>query len=483
MMREASELSADQVILDGYGWDDLERSTFNGYRRRFQTAHPDSPHNSLDDEAFLVAIGGFRRDRATGQRGFTVAGLLMFGTVEAIRSWRGRHLIDYRVLARGMSLEDNGDWADRLAWEGNLLGAFEALSRRLVEDLPVPFVISDGVRSDSGEEQIAIREALVNLLLHADYREQDASLIVRSSVGFLFRNPGNSRIADLDPAAGDRSDPRNPELVRMFRLIGLAEEAGTGVPRIVRAWRRLGYEAPQFDLGGERYEFAARLRLTHLLSAEDRAWLAALDGPLPQEEQIALVIARHEGAVDNARLRQVTAQHPVDVTRVLGGLRDSGFLQMIGGGRGARYRLDPSLLAIVPVKSVDIESTGGNWRGRTKPVEASTADSVESTAGFEHDTLDLPPTLVDDPIWPQLESIAMPVSSVDYIDAARRNEVVVRLCQVRALSLLELSWLLGRNKAYVRSILSELVRGQRLEYVYPDRPRHPQQRYKAAGRR
>src|SRR5215213_4089676 len=90
MMREAADLAADQVILDGYTWDDLDRSGFAGYRRRFQTLHAASPHNAQDDPAFLAVIGGFRRDHETGRSGITVAGLLMFGAEAAIRSWRGR---------------------------------------------------------------------------------------------------------------------------------------------------------------------------------------------------------------------------------------------------------------------------------------------------------------------------------------------------------------------------------------------------------
>lgn len=58
MMREAADLAADQVILDGYSWDDLDRRSFAGYRRRFQTLHPESPHNPLDDQQFLAVIGG-----------------------------------------------------------------------------------------------------------------------------------------------------------------------------------------------------------------------------------------------------------------------------------------------------------------------------------------------------------------------------------------------------------------------------------------
>jgi hypothetical protein len=62
---------------------------------------------------------------------------------------------------------------------------------------------------------------------NGDCAESQASLIVQSLDGYLLRNPGSSRISEADLLTGDRSDPRNPVLVRMFRLIGLAAEAST----------------------------------------------------------------------------------------------------------------------------------------------------------------------------------------------------------------------------------------------------------------
>jgi hypothetical protein len=108
-------------------------------------------------------------------------------------------------------------------------------------------------------------------------------------------------------------------------------------------------------------------------------------------------------------------------------------------------------------------STSGSDRPSTADGEPPAADDVGS--------------LVDDPVWGTLNDIAQPVASVDYVDARLRDDVIVRLCRVRPLSILELMWLLRRNKAYLRTVLKALVDAGRLAYFYPDRPRHPQQRY------
>jgi ATP-dependent DNA helicase RecG len=332
MIREASGATADSAIVAEFSLDDLDRDALTSYRNRFQTRDPASPWNGYDDARFLKALGGMARDRANGVEGITVAGLLMFGRPETIREWRGRHLIDYRRLPGPTDVQER--WVERIAWEGNLFGAFFAIYPRLIADQPIPFQLVDGVRTEHGPLHDALREALVNLLVHADYTESDASLILRSADGFLFRNPGSSRVPEDDMLIGNRSDPRNPSLALMFRKIGLAEEAGTGIPKIIQVWREMGFQLPGIQPGSDRYEFTIELRYAHLLSDEDRRWLQSLGSQWSEAEQISLVMARHEGWVDNLRLRSLTGLHSADATSVLTGLRERGLLQQQGGGRG-----------------------------------------------------------------------------------------------------------------------------------------------------
>lgn len=488
MIREARDSGIDSTILPRFGLDDLDEEALRRYRQRAQTHDPAAPRNGYDDRRFLESIGAFRTDREAGAAGLTVAGLVLLGRAESIIEWRTRHLIDFRVLP-----DDASDrrWLDRQAWEGGIFAAFERIYPKLIEGLPAPFDLEGPFRVGEGPHCEALREALVNLLVHADYSEPDASLIKRTPAGYFFRNPGDSRVLETDLLAGDRSDPRNPILVRMFRLIGLADEAGTGMPKIVRVWRSLGFQLPEIESGTERYEFALTLRHAHFLSEDDRIWLQSLGDNWSEAEQLALCIARHQGEVDNLSVRRLTGQHMADVTRILGGLRDRGLLQMIGVKRGARYQLAPTTVVDGPDLGADRPEGSSQPEGLVQQEPAFSDDFLPSSEVFAPISDDLLARSevsrlqtrgsgpIPEDLWQELREISARAREHRYIRADLRDDLIVRLCARVPLSLRELATLLGRSEVSLRDSLRSLIASGRLAYRYPDRPTHRRQQYVA----
>lgn len=118
------------------------------------------------------------------------------------------------------------------AWSGNLYDFFRRVIRKLTEDLKVPFVLQGGERVDDTPAHQALREALVNTLIHADYTGRASVLVVKQPSGLVFRNPGMMRVPVMQALAGGASDCRNRTLHQMFLFINLGELAGSGLPKI-----------------------------------------------------------------------------------------------------------------------------------------------------------------------------------------------------------------------------------------------------------
>ena len=90
----------------------------------------------------------------------------------------------------------------------------------------------------------ALREALANSLINADYHTGGKVYIKAEKGGILFSNSGGFRI-DLERALqGGVSDPRNALIKSIFKAIGVGKSVGGGIPNIYSAWEREGYAPP-----------------------------------------------------------------------------------------------------------------------------------------------------------------------------------------------------------------------------------------------
>jgi predicted HTH transcriptional regulator len=240
---------AARRILEGLGLDDLDRDSLRAYRNAFAVHRPGHPWVELDDLAFLRMLGGWREDKTLGRAGLTAAGLLMFGRWPALPDAFPLYFVDYQEQSG--KPDSPTRWLDRVvpdgSWSGNLYDFFRRVIQRLTADLKVPFVLRDGARIDDTPVHQAVREALVNCLIHADYTDRASVLVVKSPAGFSFRNPGMMRLPVAQALHGGASDCRNRTLHQMFLLINLGERAGSGLPKIRSGWEQQGHGLRLFD--------------------------------------------------------------------------------------------------------------------------------------------------------------------------------------------------------------------------------------------
>ena len=170
MMAEQLEDTRDAALLANSTLDDLSAESLQAYRNRFASLKPDHPFNASDDRQFLKQLGAWATERATGSEGLTLAGLLMFGKHEAISEFCPLYFVDYREIPMSLS---KTEWTDRITpdgtWSGNLFDFYTKTIQRLTQDLKIPFQLQGVDRADDTPMHKAIRESLVNALVHADY--------------------------------------------------------------------------------------------------------------------------------------------------------------------------------------------------------------------------------------------------------------------------------------------------------------------------
>ena len=347
MIAEKTSDTLDAAICNHYSLDDIDAGTLTAYRQMFSNRTPVHPFNEMNDLEFLRNLGGWRENRENGEKGLTYAGLLMFGKLRSILDVFPKYIVDYREYGRMISEEER--WEDRLttdfSWPGNLFSFCRAVLPRLYQSLKVPFKIANGVRVDESPVHIALREALVNTLIHADYGEGGTILVVKRPDLFGFRNPGTLRIPKEDAIRGGtmNSDCRNRNLQKMFQMIGYADQAGSGFPKIYSGWASQDWKKPEFREDFTYRQTYLALRMTSLLPDDAIADATALFGErflrLPQLGRLAIVTAIAEEEVTHSRLMELSTDHQADISTALRDLVQANMLYSEGYGRGTIYHI------------------------------------------------------------------------------------------------------------------------------------------------
>lgn len=434
---------------------------------------------------FLRQLGAWRLDRNTNEEGLTLAGLLMFGKLDRILEVRPYYLLDYQERETGSS---SASWIDRVTidhtWSGNLYDFFRKVYPKLVADLKIPFQLapaSGARRIDETPVHVALREALVNTLIHADFSSSVGILIHKRPDLFGFRNPGGMRVP-LDVALyGGNSDCRNRSLQKMFQLIGKAEQSGQGIPKILHGWEQFHKRTP---LLRERQQAVHDLTILTL----------PLESLLPQEamdalqgmfvlfaptwtatERIAMVVAYNEGAVTNQRLHECCPnEHPRNLTSVLGGLVNSGCLIQEGSGRWTSYYIKGRRPSEGTIFGNTVESdsspTASSHIARNDVVmKDANALMRDANALMKNASADYPEGILELAKRIRLTQRALP---------ATIDQAIIALCSIRAHTREELAELLGRTPGNLSTrYLSRLIRSRQIRYTIPNTPRHPQQAY------
>ena len=136
-------------------------------------------------------------------------------------------------------------------WSGNVCDFYFRVYNKIIKDIKVPFKMVGGERIDDTPVHKALREALANCLINADYHGLRGVVIRKKPDKLVLANPGYVRTGKKQMRLGGESDPRNKALMKMFNLINIGERAGSGVPNIFNVWADEGWEDPVIE---ERFD-------------------------------------------------------------------------------------------------------------------------------------------------------------------------------------------------------------------------------------
>ena len=493
MFADADPGEPDSRVVEGFGLEDLHEETIARYRSLLSARRHGHPFLLDEGIPFLRQIRAWGRDRERNTEGPTLAGLLVFGREQSILDRLPGFHLDFRELP---DVGLPGRWRDRVypdgTWNANILEFYLRVQAKLHDQLPLPFSLSPNLlRRDETPVHEALREALVNSLIHADYTTGHGIRIFRTPGSFTFINPGTLLLSLSQIRQGGTSACRNRTVQSILTLIGIGERAGSGVPTILAAWRQQHWRTPILREDSEREETTLSLAMASLLPDEVVTALRQRFGShieaLDEAQRTVLALASTEGAVDHGRLSDAIDLSSRELTVLLQGLLRRKFLERVGHGRGCAYRLPNSVLPIDDAEAGEalFEQNPGNsehYPGNSEHFkgssERSKEDSEHSHEHSEHST-----ALTEQLDLSELKALpsVYAVRNSGRASAKLVAEAILDACHGRYLSLLVLAEILDRRPDTLRThYLRQLLDDRRLEMRHPGAPNHPSQAYRAS---
>ena len=442
--RESTQYKTESRILRNYTWDDIDMASFRQYRTMFANRTPSHPWTALEDLELMRKLGGYRKDRKTGAEGFTLAGLLMFGKTESITDpeCAPDFMLDYREIPSDTSITR---WIDRIypdgTWEANLFQFYRLVLPKLQAFMPKPFILKGDERQDETPVHEALREALINSLVHTLYGGSTRTVILKLPTAIIMTNPGFLLVSLNQYYEGGISECRNPSLQKMFGLIGKSDKAGSGVDKILKGWRSAKWRRPYIEERSLPDKVELYLPMESLISEENLRALHEKFGDsvykLDYNRLSILSSAYLEEYVTNNSLRNQIELHPADITKLLRELVKENFLLPSGFGRGTMYYLSQDIQLSTNVPSSDVPSSD---------VPSSDVPSSD-------------------------------VPSSKFISPEEEIMVLEYCCQWRNAS--EIAHQIGRSRQHTQKrIIKKLLAKDMLIMEFPDAPTSPKQRYK-----
>ena len=468
--------TVDGDVIPNTGISDLDAETIQLFREEMNSTRANHAWGLLDNESLLTKLGAYRTDRQTGKKGLTLAGLLMFGRTETIMELHPNYRLDFYEFDGSEQFNTEQRWADRLTvdgtWEANLYQFFRLVWPRLTADFKRPFrLVSSMKRVDDSTAHEAVREALANALIHNDYILDGGIQIYKRPDGMTLVNKGTLLMSEKELFAGGNSRCRNKNLQKMFKVAGLVDEAGTGVDKITRGWFEHYLSMPEVSENKDAVTITWSLPYAAMLSKRDMVVQCAYMGSevynrLSVLEKVVLLMIPRDGYVSNADLRKFLPRlHAADLGRILGKLRDAGYLDSKGRSSAMRYTLPAPLIAMMKDASNQESSVlnGGKSSvlngGKSSVLNGAEATAIDDERSGDDISMLEKKFMLSDDLRHDLKTYRKKQRHT----RAETDVMVLRLCRGRYLSIAQLSVLMNLGIAALRrDCISSLVRHGKL---------------------
>lgn len=276
--------------------DDLRMDLMPRVRRLIENKNAQHEWLKMSDHEIMISAGLYEKNLVTGEKGYNLAAIMLFGKDEVIRSCVSGYVTDaiYRV-------ENVDRYDDRLQVNTNLIESYDKLMEFVAKHTSDKFCLIDNV-STSIRDVIA-REVVSNILVHRDFSSAyPAKLIIekdwlRTENWCRPRRQGNILCDEFTPY------PKNPLIANFFTAIGRSDTIGSGVKNLYKY-------TPIYSGGGNPELYEADVFRISIPLTKEAVKQVEMETELTEREQMiyAMISENQKISVDDIAAK-------LDVTR------------------------------------------------------------------------------------------------------------------------------------------------------------------------
>jgi len=335
-----SDTTTDSELLSGFDLDDLDLVSLQNYKVFLSQQSQEDEYLTKNFSEFLKMIGLMQRNRALKDKKWqlTKAALLLFGKYNSIIEVFPKFFLDFIVKRNSSDV----DYLDRIYTSNeahhpqNIYSFFEQTFQKIQSQLDNKFELDGINRKDNGEVLLAaVREGLVNCLIHADYSAESQIKISLFKDFIEFSNPGEMRVTKDRYILGGESEARNPKIFAIFTRAKLGERTGSGGHRIYQTADKLKLRAPEITTTAYTTELSIWLipLSESVLEGIPSAWQSTY------KRMSSLLIASYANLKD-------LYKNSYEGHKILNEMVEAGLLEKSGKNKGTKYSLAQSDPAI-----------------------------------------------------------------------------------------------------------------------------------------
>lgn len=237
------------------------------------------------------------------------------------------------IKAATFSGIDKSQFQDRREFGGSLFSQMEDMYAYLDLRNRTKATFDGLYRHDARDyPEEALREALLNSLVHRDYSFSASTLISVYDDRIEFVSVGGLPSGiDLEDILLGLSVCRNPKLAAVFYRLNLIEAYGTGMPKILKAYAGSGVK-PKIEVSSNAFKITLPNR-----NSATRDLTAVSDTTKSKEEQILAWIEAN-GHIVRSDVDALLHVSQATANRILKRMVADGLLRQEGRGRGTRYK-------------------------------------------------------------------------------------------------------------------------------------------------